>query len=137
MNGTINTSPPPPPPPTQPVIGQTAAAAALVAAAATASHVEQARLLAKLRKFLGSLVQLVQEVHPEISERVRGLVLSLASGGISVDEFCITLKEGINLPLRPYLINLFKSHISLLQRDVLTMARTKNQVFRNIFLYLL
>lgn len=55
VNGATTTPPPPPP---------------------STAHVEQARLLGKIRKFLGSLVQLAQDVHPEASDRVRALVLS-------------------------------------------------------------
>lgn len=44
----------------------------------TAAQIETSRLLGKLRKFLGSLVQFSQEVHPEVSDRIRALVLSLA-----------------------------------------------------------
>lgn len=44
----------------------------------TAAQIEQSRLLGKLRKFLGSLVQFSQEVHPDVSDRIRALVLSLA-----------------------------------------------------------
>ncbi|XP_050322531.1 protein CBFA2T1 [Bactrocera neohumeralis] len=124
VNGaTTTTSPPPlPTPPTQ-----AALAAAAAAATAAAVHAEQARLLSKIRKFLGSLVQLAQEIHPEVSDRVRALVLSLVSGGISIDEFRLTLQDAINLPLRPYVIPLLKNHISLLQREISELARASNQ----------
>ncbi|XP_011189052.2 protein CBFA2T1 [Zeugodacus cucurbitae] len=124
VNGaTTTTSPPPlPTPPTQ-----AALAAAAAAATAAAVHAEQTRLLSKIRKFLGSLVQLAQEVHPEVSDRVRALVLSLVSGSISIDEFRLTLQDVINLPLRPYVIPLLKNHISLLQREIAELARASNQ----------
>ncbi|XP_004520966.1 protein CBFA2T3 isoform X1 [Ceratitis capitata] len=124
VNGaTTTTTPPPlPTPPTQ-----AALAAAAAAATAAAVHAEQARLLSKIRKFLGSLVQLAQEVHPEVSDRVRALVLSLVSGSISIEEFRLTLQETINLPLRPYVIPLLKNHISLLQREIAELARANNQ----------
>lgn len=125
VNGaTTTTSPPPlPTPPTQ-----AALAAAAAAATAAAVHAEQTRLLSKIRKFLGSLVQLAQEIHPEVSDRVRALVLSLVSGSISIDEFRLTLQDAINLPLRPYVIPLLKNHISLLQREISELARASNQV---------
>lgn len=118
INGATTT-----PPPTQ-----SSAQAAVAAAAAAAAHVEQARLLGKIRKFLGSLVQMAQDVHPDVSDRVRALVISLASGSISIDEFRMALQEAINLPLRPYVIPLLKSHISLLQREIVALARATNQV---------
>ncbi|XP_067628879.1 protein CBFA2T2 [Eurosta solidaginis] len=120
VNGATTTTPPPlPTPPTQ--------AALAAAAAAAAVHAEQTRLLSKIRKFLGSLVQLAQEVHPEVSDRVRALVLSLVSGNISIDDFRQTLQDIINLPLRPYVIPLLKNHISLLQREIAELARATNQ----------
>ncbi|KAI8120542.1 hypothetical protein FF38_04340 [Lucilia cuprina] len=120
INGATTTPPP------QPSSVQSAQAA-VAAAAAAAAHVEQARLLGKIRKFLGSLVQLAQDVHPDVSDRVRALVLSLGSGGISIDEFRMALQEAINLPLRPYVIPLLKNHISLLQREIVALARATNQ----------
>lgn len=123
VNGATTTPPPPPPQSTT----QTTQAA-VAAAAAAAAHVEQARLLGKIRKFLGSLVQLAQEVHPEVSDRVKALVLSLGSGGISIDEFRLALQEAINLPLRSYVIPLLKNHITLLQREIAALARATNQV---------
>ncbi|XP_037888436.1 protein CBFA2T2 isoform X3 [Glossina fuscipes] len=122
VNGATTTPPPPPPQSTT----QTTQAA-VAAAAAAAAHVEQARLLGKIRKFLGSLVQLAQEVHPEVSDRVKALVLSLGSGGISIDEFRLALQEAINLPLRSYVIPLLKNHITLLQREIAALARATNQ----------
>ncbi|XP_017467931.1 PREDICTED: protein CBFA2T3 isoform X2 [Rhagoletis zephyria] len=124
VNGAITTTTPPPLP-TPP--SQAALAAAAAAATAAAVHAEQSRLLGKIRKFLGSLVQLAQEVHPEVSDRVRALVLSLVSSSISIDEFRQTLQETINLPLRPYVIPLLKNHISLLQREIAELARVTNQ----------
>ncbi|KAL5286682.1 CBFA2T2 family protein [Megaselia abdita] len=93
----------------------------------TAAQIETSRLLGKLRKFLGSLVQFSQEVHPDVSDRIRALVLSLASGGITIDEFRIALQEAINLPLRPYVVPFLKNHITLLQRDIAGLARSCNQ----------
>ncbi|KAH8347798.1 hypothetical protein KR084_001082 [Drosophila pseudotakahashii] len=108
--------------------GQHAASLAAAAAAAAAAHVEQARLVAKMRKFLGALVQFSQELgQPEVSERVRALVLSLCCGSISVEEFRLALQEAINLPLRPYVVPLLKNSISLVQREVLALARATNQ----------
>lgn len=121
INGATTT-----PPPAQSSVQS--AQAAVAAAAAAAAHVEQARLLGKIRKFLGSLVQLAQDVHPDVSDRVRALVLSLGSGGIGIDEFRMALQEAINLPLRPYVIPLLKNHISLLQREIVALARATNQV---------
>lgn len=127
INGATTTPPP------QPQSSAQTAQAAVATAAAVAAHVEQARLLGKIRKFLGSLVQLAQDVHPEVSDRVRALVISLGSGGISIDEFRMALQEAINLPLRPYVIPLLKTHISLLQREIAALARATNQVSFKIF----
>lgn len=89
---------------------------------------EQARLLSKLRKFLGALLQFSQELgQPEVSERVRALVLSLASSNISLEEFRLALQEAINLPLRPYVMPLLKNSVALMQREILALARATNQ----------
>ncbi|EDW92511.2 uncharacterized protein Dyak_GE14394 [Drosophila yakuba] len=120
--GSSGTSPTPTPG------SQHAASLAAAAAAAAAAHVEQARLVAKMRKFLGALVQFSQELgQPEVSERVRALVLSLCSGSISVEEFRLALQEAINLPLRPYVVPLLKNSIALVQREILALARATNQ----------
>ena len=131
INGAATTTPPPSAQSAQSSVSSNnnqQAQAAVAAAAAAAAHVEQARLLGKIRKFLGSLVQLVQEVHPEVSDRVRVLVLTLCSGGISIDEFRIALQDVINMPLRPYVIPLLKNHINLLQREIAALSRATNQV---------
>jgi len=120
--GSSGTSPTPTPG------SQHAASLAAAAAAAAAAHVEQARLVSKMRKFLGALVQFSQELgQPEVSERVRALVLSLCCGSISVEEFRLALQEAINLPLRPYVVPLLKNSIALVQREVLALARATNQ----------
>ncbi|XP_041675853.1 protein CBFA2T3 [Drosophila eugracilis] len=120
--GSSGTSPTPTPG------SQHAASLAAAAAAAAAAHVEQARLVSKMRKFLGALVQFSQELgQPEVSERVRALVLSLCCGNISVEEFRLALQEAINLPLRPYVVPLLKNSIALVQREVLALARATNQ----------
>lgn len=120
--GSSGTSPTPTPG------SQHAASLAAAAAAAAAAHVEQARLVSKMRKFLGALVQFSQELgQPEVCERVRALVLSLCSGSISVEEFRLALQEAINLPLRPYVVPLLKNSIALVQREILALARATNQ----------
>ncbi|XP_037918173.1 protein CBFA2T2 isoform X2 [Hermetia illucens] len=109
VNGATTTPPPPP------------------VAAAITPHLEQSRALAKVRKFLGSLVQITQDSHPEISDRTRALVLSLASGGISIDEFRTALQDITSYPLRPNIIPFMKTHIPLLQREIASLARATNQ----------
>ncbi|XP_017149372.1 protein CBFA2T3 isoform X2 [Drosophila miranda] len=107
---------------------QHAASLAAAAAAAAAAHVEQARLVGKMRKFLGALVHFSQELgQPEVCERVRALVLSLCCGTISLEEFRLALQEAINLPLRPYVMPLLKNSVTLMQREVLALARATNQ----------
>ncbi|XP_055372398.1 protein CBFA2T1 isoform X2 [Condylostylus longicornis] len=110
-----------------PIAGGNGPISASALTSASLSHLEQTRALCKIRRFFGSLIQFGQEAHPEASDRIRALVLSLASGGISIDEFRITLQEATNYPFRSYVIPFLKSHLPLLQREITTLARANNQ----------
>lgn len=115
-----------PPPPTS---AQVAAAAALNASSALlASQHETARVLLKIRRFLGALVQFSQDSSSEMGDRVRALVLSLAAGNVSTEEFKLAVQDATNFPLRPYVLPFLKTHIPLLQRELTVLARTSNQV---------
>lgn len=105
-----------------------------------------------MKRFLGALVQFGQDTSPDIGDRVRALILSLAvkviniylknhlrnnnfffhlfkqSGGLSSDEFKIALQEATNFPVRPYVLPFLKTHIPFLQREISNLARANNQV---------
>lgn len=85
-------------------------------------------MLLKIRRFLGALVQFGQDTSAEMGDRVRALVLSLAAGNFSSEEFKLALQEATNFPLRPYVLPFLKTHIPLLQRELTVLARASNQV---------
>lgn len=49
---------------------------------------------------------------------------------ISVEEFHHNIQEMTNFPLRPFVLPFLRSHLSLLQRDLLVMARNNKQVIK-------
>lgn len=50
------------------------------------------------------------------------------SGGLTAEEFKQAIQEAANFPLRPYVLPFLKSHIPLLQRDIVSLAKANNQV---------
>lgn len=141
MSGSGSTSPPngsmsPPSqqqqPPSSGQVSTTAAAAAAASAALLAALPGQqhdtVRVLLKIRRFLGALVQFGQDTSAEMGDRVRSLVLSLAAGNVSSEEFKLALQDATNFPLRPYVLPFLKTHIPLLQRELTVLARASNQV---------
>ncbi|XP_055621055.1 protein CBFA2T2 isoform X2 [Toxorhynchites rutilus septentrionalis] len=102
------------------------ASAAAAAAAAAVAQQDTAKLL-KIRRFLGALVQFGQDTNVDIGDRVRSLVLSLASGGLTVDEFQIAVQEATNFPLRSNVVPFLKSHVPVLQREINLLSRANKQ----------
>ena len=105
-----------------------AAASAALLAALPGQQQETVRVLLKIRRFLGALVQFGQDASGEMGDKVRALVLSLAAGNISSEEFKLALQDATNFPLRPYVLPFLKTHIPLLQRELTVLARASNQV---------
>ncbi|XP_059608883.1 protein CBFA2T1 [Phlebotomus argentipes] len=103
-----------------------AAPSSLLAAIPTSAQ-ESGRVFVKIRRFLGALVQFGQDSGPDVGDRVRALVLSLASGGLTAEEFKVALQEATNFPLRPYVLPFLKAHMPLLQRELTVLARASNQ----------
>ncbi|CAG9802173.1 unnamed protein product [Chironomus riparius] len=104
----------------------TASATALITGNTVTSVHDSQRLL-KIRRFLGALVQFGQDTNPDVGDRLRSLVLSLASGGLSIEEFQIAVQEATNFPLRPNVLPFLRSHLPLLQREINSMARVSKQ----------
>ncbi|XP_050080369.1 protein CBFA2T3 isoform X2 [Anopheles maculipalpis] len=109
-----------------PAITPASAAAVAAAAAAAAAQQDTAKLL-KIRRFLGALVQFGQDANVDTGDRVRSLVLSLASGAITVDEFQLAVQEATNFPLRTNVVPFLKSHVPVLQREINILARSNKQ----------
>uniref|UniRef100_A0A182MEE2 TAFH domain-containing protein n=1 Tax=Anopheles culicifacies TaxID=139723 RepID=A0A182MEE2_9DIPT len=110
-----------------PAITPASAAAVAAAAAAAAAQQDTAKLL-KIRRFLGALVQFGQDANVDTGDRVRALVLSLASGAITVDEFQLAVQEATNFPLRTNVVPFLKSHVPVLQREINILARSNKQL---------
>lgn len=96
------------------------------AAAAAAAQQDTAKLL-KIRRFLGALVQFGQDTNVDIGDRVRAMVLSLSSGGLTVDEFQIAVQEATNFPLRSNVVPFLKTHVPVLQREINILSRASKQ----------
>ncbi|XP_055594730.1 protein CBFA2T2 [Uranotaenia lowii] len=94
--------------------------------AAAVAQQDTAKLL-KIRRFLGALVQFGQDTNVDIGDRVRSLVLSLASGGLTVEEFQIAVQEATNFPLRSNVVPFLKSHVPVLQREINLLSRSSKQ----------
>ncbi|CRK87132.1 CLUMA_CG000941, isoform A [Clunio marinus] len=108
------------PPPTV-----TPSSASTLLANSLSAHDSQ-RLL-KIRRFLGALVQFGQDTNVDVGDRLRSLVLSLASGGLSIEDFQIAVQEATNFPLRPNVLPFLRSHLPLLQREINSLARVNKQ----------
>lgn len=92
---------------------------------------DPARALIKIKRFLGALVQFAQDTCHDNGDKVRALVLSLASGGLTSEEFKIALQDATNFPVRPNVLPFLRIHIPLLQREIASLARNNNQVCIN------
>lgn len=98
---------------------------AVVAAGAAAAA--GARQLSKVKRFLTTLQQFGSDVSPEVGERVHGLILGLVSSTISIEEFHHSVQEITNYPLRPFVVPFLKSHLPLLQAELVHFARVAKQ----------
>ncbi|XP_055313911.1 protein CBFA2T2 isoform X2 [Sitodiplosis mosellana] len=110
---------------------QTSSAASTPQAATPILQTDPSKELSKLRKFLGALYQFGQDTSTECGDRVRSLILSLVSGGLSTEAFKQALQESVNFPLRPYVLPFLKSHIPVLKRDLANLAKASNQYIRS------
>lgn len=131
MSGNGSTSPPNgsmSPPSSQQLQQQQQQLPSSVQVPSLAAQHETVRVLQKIRRFLGALVQFGQDTSAEMGDRVRALVLSLAAGNVSSEEFKLALQDATNFPLRPYVLPFLKTHIPLLQRELTVLARASNQV---------
>lgn len=86
-----------------------------------------ARQLNKVKRFLTTLQQFASDVAPDVGERVHALILGLVSSTISIEDFHQSIQEITNYPLRPFVVPFLKSHLPLLQTEVLHYARAAKQ----------
>ncbi|XP_060536667.1 protein CBFA2T1 [Cylas formicarius] len=91
------------------------------------------RQVSKLKKFLSTLVQFGNDINQDVGEKVKTLVLNLVSSNLSIVDFHNSLQDVTNFPLRPFVLPFLKSHLPILQREILTMARiTKQSVLQYV-----
>lgn len=79
--------------------------------------------VAKLKRFLWTLVQFGSDIGADTGDRVRALVLRLVLGAVSVEDFHRGLQDATNFPLRPFVAPFLRTHLPLLQRELATLAR--------------
>ncbi|CAB3386752.1 Hypothetical predicted protein [Cloeon dipterum] len=87
----------------------------------------EARQLAKMRRFLTTIVQFGSDISPETGERVKSLVLALVSNTLGVEEFQRALQAAFNFPLRPFVLPFLRAGIPTMQREVAALARIAKQ----------
>ncbi|XP_076323308.1 protein CBFA2T1-like isoform X2 [Tachypleus tridentatus] len=85
------------------------------------------RQLCKLRRFLTTLQQFGSDISPDVGERVHNLILGLVNSSITIEEFHQKIQEVTKYPLRPFVIPFLKSHLPLLQTELLQFARHARQ----------
>ncbi|XP_049529094.1 protein CBFA2T1 isoform X3 [Dermacentor silvarum] len=86
-----------------------------------------ARQLSKVKRFLTTLQQFASDVSPDVGERVHGLILGLVSSTISIEDFHHSIQDITNYPLRPFVVPFLKSHLPLLQTELVHYARAAKQ----------
>ncbi|CAN8009686.1 unnamed protein product [Ixodes pacificus] len=86
-----------------------------------------ARQLNKVKRFLTTLQQFGSDVAPDVGERVHALILGLVSSTITIEDFHQSIQEITNYPQSPFVGPFLKSHLPLLQTEVLHYARAAKQ----------
>lgn len=76
-----------------------------------------------VKRFLATLQQFASDMSTEIGERVHSLILGLVSSSVSIEEFRLKIQESTNYPLRPFAVPFLKSHLPLLQAELLHFSR--------------
>ncbi|XP_059471357.1 protein CBFA2T3 [Neocloeon triangulifer] len=94
---------------------------------ASQAQLLEARQLAKMRRFLTTIVQFGSDISPETGERVKSLVLALVSNTLGVEEFQRALQAAFNFPLRPFVLPFLRAGIPAMQREVAALARIAKQ----------
>lgn len=122
----------------------------LTSGSASQAQLLEARQLAKMRRFLTTIVQFGSDISPETGERVKTLVLALVvssrvgerernaisklncvfqSNSLGVEEFQRALQAAFNFPLRPFVLPFLRAGIPAMQREVAALARIAKLVY--------
>eukprot|EP00118_Oscarella_pearsei_P001825 m.8604 g.8604 ORF g.8604 m.8604 type:complete len:596 (+) comp20730_c0_seq1:140-1927(+) len=95
--------------------------------AALMPPVAGARQLAKLKRFLTSLLQYGHDTSQETAERAEELVVKLVNSAVSVEEFSLRVQEA-NIPLRSFVVPFLKQNLHLLIRELHQIAGSGKQL---------
>ncbi|XP_076333826.1 protein CBFA2T3-like isoform X2 [Tachypleus tridentatus] len=85
------------------------------------------RQLSKLKRFFTTLQQFGSDISPDVGERVHSLILSCLNSSVSIEEFHQKIQDITNYPLRSFVIPFLKSHLPMLQTEILHFARLSKQ----------
>ncbi|XP_076370765.1 protein CBFA2T2-like isoform X2 [Tachypleus tridentatus] len=83
--------------------------------------------LSKLKRFLTTLEQFGSDISPEVGENVHNLILGLVNSSLSVEEFHRKVQVVTGYRFRPFVVPFLKSHLPMLQIEVLHFARLTKQ----------
>ncbi|XP_022248221.1 protein CBFA2T3-like, partial [Limulus polyphemus] len=83
--------------------------------------------LSKLKRFLTTLQQFGNDISRDVGERVHSLILLLVNSAISIEEFHQKIQDITNCPLRPFVVPFLKSHLPMLQNEIIHFARLAKQ----------
>ncbi|XP_035221272.1 protein CBFA2T1-like isoform X2 [Stegodyphus dumicola] len=81
----------------------------------------------KVKRFLATLQQFASDMSADIGERVHSLIIGLVSSSVSIEDFHHKIQEITNYPLRPFAIPFLKSHLPLLQTELIHFSRMAKQ----------
>ncbi|KAG8196445.1 hypothetical protein JTE90_012269 [Oedothorax gibbosus] len=80
-----------------------------------------------VKGFLAALQKFASKTSVEVGERVHSLIIGLVSSSISIEEFHHKIQETTNHPLRPFVIPFLKSHLPILQTELIHYSRLAKQ----------
>ncbi|XP_076358321.1 protein CBFA2T3-like isoform X3 [Tachypleus tridentatus] len=83
--------------------------------------------MSKLKRFLSTLQQFGNDISRDVGERVHSLILCLVNSAISIEEFHQRVQDIMNCPLRPFVVPFLKSHLPILQNEIIQYARLAKQ----------
>ncbi|XP_015923509.1 protein CBFA2T1 isoform X5 [Parasteatoda tepidariorum] len=81
----------------------------------------------KIKRFLATLQQFASDMSTDVGERVHNLIIGLVSSSVTIEDFHHKIQEVTNYPLRPFAIPFLKSHLPILQSELMNYSRMAKQ----------
>lgn len=81
----------------------------------------------KIKRFLATLQQFASDMSVEVGERVHSLIIGLVSSSVSIEDFHHKIQEITNYPLKPFVVPFLKSHLPILQTELIHFSRMAKQ----------